>query len=117
MYSINVQLLGRNEGTLTYKGKINVKTVCWFHPTKRIASRRYGGCSATKMTSRGYLGIYIPNVPGMSGIFIHKGTSNPVWTQGCIVIPSNTMEKIWKDITPKDAKNVTVTVVDSFTSS
>ena len=115
MYEIKVERR-RNEGTLTYSnGGVSVNTSCWWDPAVKIPALTYSGCSATHMTrklnSRGELreGIYIPGVPGRSGIFIHMGT-NAGWSDGCIVIIESELLRIWNDITPHNGENVTVTV-------
>ncbi|MBE7446429.1 MAG: hypothetical protein HS132_14790 [Planctomycetia bacterium] len=55
--------------------------------------------------------IYIPNVSGFSGIFIHMG-KNSGWSDGCVVIEESGIKKIHADIKPKDGRNVTVEVTD-----
>ena len=55
--------------------------------------------------------IYLPSVPGYSGIFIHMGSSS-AWSDGCIVIAESEIKRIYNDVTPKDGHNVTVEVVD-----
>ena len=62
--------------------------------------------------------IFLPNVSGYSGIFIHHGknltnpTSLAEWSQGCIVLDEPDVLRMWGDIAPKDGQNVTVTVLD-----
>ena len=53
--------------------------------------------------------IYIANVPGYSGIFIHMGTGL-AWSDGCIVIEENDLLVIYNDIEPKNDNHVTVHV-------
>ena len=50
-------------------------------------------------------------VAGYSGIFIHMGKAPfENWSDGCIVIEEAKMIDIYNAITPKDGKNVTVTI-------
>ena len=44
-------------------------------------------------------------------IFIHEG-KNSGWSDGCIVLPRDEMMRMWNSI-EKDAKNVTVQVIDA----
>lgn len=117
VYTIKV-LRGKTKGTLTYEsGTTKVETTCWWQLDNAIPAKTYHGCSATKMAnkknSKGEKreGIYIPDTPGHSGIFIHMGTS-PSWSDGCIVIVEAELLKIWNSISPKDAANVIVVVDD-----
>jgi hypothetical protein len=108
---------GKSSSTLTYAGSISVTTTCWWDPDKKIPKGTYSGCSATtmatKMNSEGKPreAIFIPNVLGFKGIFIHKGTS-AAWSDGCVVIAEPEIKRIYNDIDPKDGKNVTVTIID-----
>jgi hypothetical protein len=117
IYKISVKR-GKREGELTYKGSINLSTKCWWDLRRKIPARTYNRCSATTMkTKRNTAGnpreaIFIPTVPGYSGIFIHMGR-NSRWSDGCIVIKENELKKIYDDIKPKDGRNVTVEVTDT----
>jgi hypothetical protein len=114
MYKIEVER-SQNEGRLHYTGTINVSTTCWWDPQRKIPAGTYANCSATYMaTKQNSAGgpreaIYIPSIPGFSGIFIHMG-NNASWSDGCIVIREPEMLRIFADINPKDGRNVTVTV-------
>ncbi len=55
--------------------------------------------------------IFIPGVVGYAGIFIHMGTG-PSWSDGCIVVEESNMLKIFRNINPKNAQNVTVSIRD-----
>ena len=116
-YTITVER-GKTSGKLEYKGSITLSTTCWWDLVNKIPANTYTGCSATKMTTkkdsegRPREAIYFPNVPGHTGIFIHKGTSS-TWSKGCIVIAECDCKKIYEDIKPKDAQNVTVLINDS----
>jgi hypothetical protein len=110
MYTIQVKR-GKATGTLTYNGSISVTTKCWWDLAKKIPAADYGGCSKTFMHTKKRRAIFIPDVPGFKGIFIHKGTSAS-WSDGCIVIDETQMLKIWNDIKPEDGRNVTVEVSD-----
>jgi hypothetical protein len=55
--------------------------------------------------------VFIPNVAGFKGIFIHMGTG-PNWSDGCVVIKEPEIKKIYNDIAPKNGKNVTVVISD-----
>jgi hypothetical protein len=84
--------------------------VCYWKKEKRIPANTYLGCSTTIMASKGYKAVFIPDVPGFEGIFIHQG-SGPNASDGCIVTAKETVEKIWNAI-PRDQKNIDVKVVD-----
>ena len=66
----------------------------------------------TKSNSKGEAreGIFIPNVRGYNGIFVHMGSS-AAWSDGCIVIEEPEMLRLWNDISPKDGRNVTIVVM------
>ena len=89
-----------------------VEATCWWDLLKVIPAGTYTGCSATIMHKKRLRGIFIPNVPGYIGIFIHVG-GGPDASDGCIVCHKAYIDKIWNDIHPKDGRNVTVTVIDS----
>lgn len=117
-YKIEIKR-GEKQGKLTYKGqKASVYTTCWWDLKKKIPAATYSDCSATTMAtkknSRGQPreAIYIPNVPGFKGIFIHMGTSS-AWSDGCIVINESELLKIYNDVAPKNGANVTVVVKDN----
>jgi hypothetical protein len=119
LYTIYVDR-GQNEGTLRFDGGgVHVSTTCWWNFAKRIPEGTYSGCSATTMaTKKNSIGkpreaVTFPCVPGFSGIFIHKGTSDPIWSDGCIVIREKELLKIYDHITPKNGRNVTVVVRDT----
>ncbi len=108
---------GKSHGLLTYKGRITVSSRCWWDAGKKIPAATYTGCSATtmakKLNSAGKPreAIFIPNVRGFKGIFIHMGTG-PNWSDGCIVIAESDVKRIYGDILEKNGKNVTVVVAD-----
>jgi len=131
-YQIDITRTGADKGVLTYSkdGEQIVETACWFDPKVRIPAKTYTGCSATYMT-RAYAtkpgggidwnkvedpswkAIFLPDEQtGHTGIFIHRGT-NANWSDGCIVIHEGDLQKIWSSITPRDGRNVTVTVTDN----
>jgi len=116
-YKITVER-GKSEGTLTYKGSIDLSTKCWWDLVKKIPSGTYPGCSATTMNKKKNSAgnpreaIYIPDVLGFSGIFIHMGKSSN-WSDGCILISESEIKKIYDDIKPKDGRNVTVEVTNA----
>ena len=109
-YTIQVKR-GKADGTLTYTGSISLSTKCWWDLVKKIPKGEYPGCSKTMMHKKKRKAIFIPDVPGFSGIFIHKGNSAN-WSDGCIVIVESEMLKIWNDIMPENGQNVTVEVSD-----
>ncbi|VAX05472.1 hypothetical protein MNBD_GAMMA26-1573 [hydrothermal vent metagenome] len=117
MYNIDVKRLVK-DGTLTYTSSTkNISTKCYWDQAKKIPADTYGGCSATTMTrkknSKGQPreAIFIPNVKGFSGIFIHMGKPPyESWSDGCIVIDEDKMLEIYDDISPKDGKNVKVVI-------
>jgi hypothetical protein len=108
---------GKSSGKLTYSGGISFTCKCWWDLAKKIPAATYAGCSATTMTtkknSKGQPreAIFIPNVKGFKGIFIHMGTS-PNWSDGCVVISEPYLLKIYNDVHPKNKANVTVAVMD-----
>ena len=84
--------------------------VCYWKKEKRIPANSYAGCSTTIMATKGYKAVFIADVPGFEGIFIHQG-SGPNASDGCIVTAKESVEKIWNAI-PRDQKNITVKIVD-----
>jgi hypothetical protein len=109
-YEITVQRK-QNDGTLKYVGDIEITTPCWWDLAKRIPAGTYTGCSATTMATKRLNAVFIPNVPGYTGIFVHQGTS-PQHSDGCIVVSPNEMRRIYADINPKNGRNVTVVISD-----
>lgn len=109
-YEIRV-VRGKTDGQLNYTGGISLSTKCWWDPVKKIPANTYTGCSATTMATKKFQAIFLPNVPGYTGIFIHKGSS-AAWSDGCIVIAESEIKKIYNDVMPKDGRNVTVIVED-----
>ncbi len=112
-YTIEVTR-GEKEGTLICKAA-KVKTKCWWDLKNKkgvIPAGTYKNCSATTMDTKKHEAVFIPNVKGWKGIFIHPG-SGPGASAGCIVIKGSEMEKLYAAIDPKDGKNVTVKVVDA----
>ena len=108
-YEIEVER-GEKTGKLSYtNGGFRITATCWWDPHKKIPDGTYSRCSATHMATKGREGIFIPNVRGYRGIFIHKGTS-AAWSDGCIVINEADLLRIWNDINPKNGQNVTVRV-------
>lgn len=116
-YNITVERR-KNDGTLSYSGASKLSTTCWWDPIKKIPAGTYAGCSATMMaTKKNSEGkpreaIYIANVPGYKGIFIHMGVGAS-WSDGCIVIAESEIKRIYADVQPKDGANVTVAVTDA----
>lgn len=112
-YTIEIKR-GEKEGTLKCSSaKVNTK--CWWdldNKKGRIPAGTYSGCSATTMASKKHNSVFIPNVKGWKGIFIHPG-SGPKASDGCVVIKSAEMDKLYDAIEPKDGKNVTVKITDS----
>jgi hypothetical protein len=117
-YSIHVLRDGKSSGLLTYEGNISLTTKCWWDPSKKIPAATYPLCSATHMTTKKNSqggpreAVFLPNVRGFTGIFVHMGTG-PDWSDGCIVIKESQMLKLFNDIQPKNGRNVAVTVEDS----
>lgn len=105
-------------GTLIFiGGGKTVSTTCYWNQQKKIPAGIYTGCSATTMArkknSKGLAreAIFIPNIPGFSGIFIHMGKPPyEKWSDGCIVIEESKVIEIYGAITPKEAKNVVVQI-------
>lgn len=57
--------------------------------------------------------IFIPDVKGFSGIFIHIGKPPYAqWSDGCVVIEESVMVEIYNKITTKNANNVKVIIAD-----
>jgi hypothetical protein len=116
-YSILVTRKKR-EGTLAYQGSIALTTKCWWDLERKVPAGKYRFCSktrmATKLSSSGDKreAIFIPDVPGYKGVFIHMGTG-PKWSDGCVVIIESDLLKIWRDIIPEDGRNITVTIKDA----
>ncbi|MCG6969147.1 MAG: DUF5675 family protein [Gammaproteobacteria bacterium] len=119
-YTINVSR-GLATGTLSFtSGQTKVNTTCYWDTNRKIPAGTYEKCSATTMShKKNSLGnpreaVYIPDVKGYSGIFIHMG-KNPFenWSDGCIVIAENEMLKLYNAISPKNSHNVKVVITDS----
>jgi hypothetical protein len=115
-YEITVRR-GKTKGTLTYSGGISVTSTCWWDLKRKIPAATYPGCSATTMNTKlnskkkPREAIFLPNVKGFKGIFIHMGTG-PDWSDGCVVIVEEDLLKIYNDIVPKNGQNVTVIISD-----
>lgn len=101
------------KGTLTFfvDGDEKLKTSCWWKADVRIPAKTYTGCSTTKMATKNYKAVYLPDSQtGRSGIFIHQG-AGPQHSDGCIVCSRAVVEKIYERV-PRDMKQLTVVVVD-----
>ena len=115
-FSIDIRR-GAFRGELSYKGSIVITTECHWRG-KRIPKGIYQNCSAERMTTSGRVGIYIPCVPGASGIFIHQA---PIyrhmpardWSKGCIVVDEYNMQRIWDNIKNNKA-SVIVRIYDDY---
>jgi hypothetical protein len=114
-YQITVYRTGPDSGKLTYEGDQvrGLVTGCWFDPHAHIPARTYPGCSATMMHTKQLPGIFIPNIPGFTGVFVHEGSS-PKDSKACIVIERDKLKKVLADIPqgPEHNDNVTVTVLN-----
>jgi hypothetical protein len=119
-YTINVSR-GLVNGTLSFtSGSTQINTTCYWDSQHKIPAGTYEKCSATTMAhKKNSLGnpreaVYIPDVKGYAGIFIHMG-KKPFknWSDGCIVIEENEMLKLYNSISPKNGHNVTVVVTDT----
>jgi hypothetical protein len=116
-YTITVKRKS-TDGDLTFSGgKIVVKAKCYWNTSKKIPAGTYTGCSATTMAnkknSKGLprVAIFIPNVKGYTGIFIHMGKPPyKNWSDVCIVIDESKIIKIYKAISPKNGRNVKVVI-------
>lgn len=117
MYQIKIDRVAK-EGTLTFNSPGTlVTTKCYWDLEKKIPAGSYPNCSATTMARKKNTAgnpreaIFIPNVPGFSGIFIHMGKPPyENWSDGCIVIDEIQMVKIYNAISPKNGHNVTVKI-------
>ncbi len=122
-FSIIVDRQGVSSGTLRYSGSFQFSCQCWWDPADEIPAATYVGCSATHLASKlnprnqPREGIFLPNVPGRTGIFIHywpgPGANIKAWSDGCALVLDADMLKIWNDIVPVNGRNVTVTVKSS----
>jgi hypothetical protein len=93
----------------------NFPTKCWWDPKKKIPAGTYAGCSTTRMSKKNDTGgtgkrhgVFIPDVPGYKGIFIHEGKS-AAWSDGCIVCARARVVQIYEAV-PLNGKNITVVV-------
>lgn len=117
MYKISVTRVNRT-GTLMFSGKgKTVSATCYWNQQKKIPAGTYVGCSATTMArkknSKGQPreAVFIPNIPGFSGIFIHMGKPPyENWSDGCLVVEESKVIEIFNAINPKDGKNVVVEI-------
>lgn len=83
----------------------------WEDSSNLIPARRYTGCSATTMSTKGFKAIFIPDEQtGKNGIFVHQGSSSS-HSDGCIVCDRSVVEFIY-DRVPKNARNITIELVD-----
>jgi len=100
------------QGTVTYTEDEEevFSTQCWWAEDKRIPAGEYGGCSFTRGASDKWDGVFMPNVPGFDGIFLHQGGS-PNDSDGCIVFPDEFIQQIGER-TGRDGQNITVIVTD-----
>ncbi len=116
-YTITIKRLAK-DGALTFTGGGKTITAkCYWNAKKKIPAGTYSGCSATTMSrkknSKGMPreAIFIPNVKGFSGIFIHMGkVPYELWSDGCIVIDEPKIIEIYNAITPKDGRNVKIVI-------
>lgn len=115
MFKIDV-VRGKTQGKVKFvHGGLSINTTCYWDLLKKIPAGTYTGCSKTRMTTKTNSNgkpreaIYIPNVSGYSGIFIHMGSS-AAWSDGCIVISEVEMLKLYQAISPDNGQNVTVRV-------
>lgn len=117
MYQITVKR-AKSSGTLTFSGAgKTISTSCYWDPLKKIPAGTYSGCSATTMANKKNSAgkpreaVFIANVPGFSGIFIHMGKPPYTsWSDGCIVIEESKIIDIYNAISPKDGRNVKVVI-------
>ena len=113
----------KGKGTLSYKGTFQATYDVWWDPSDTIPAGKYTGCSKTYMASaknskgKKREGIFIPKVKGYKGIFVHywpgEGANLKVWSDGCSLVTEDNMLKMWNDITPSDAGNVIVEIIDA----
>ncbi len=116
-YTITINRKAR-DGDLTFAGGgKTITTTCYWNTAKKIPAATYPNCSATTMTrkknSRGLPreAVFIPDVKGFSGIFIHMGKMPYAeWSDGCIVIDESEMIQIYNTIKPKNGHNVQVII-------
>jgi hypothetical protein len=121
-YTITVErpVAPGHKGTLTFEepgaDASKFSTACYWDPDQRIPAGTYTGCSLTMMASKKRDGVFIPNVAGFTGIFIHKGEhleslkSVKIWSDACILLEPEVMKKVVARIDPRDGRNVTVIV-------
>jgi hypothetical protein len=117
-YKITVKR-SEKDGTLVFNSPNKIiRAKCYWNQSKKIPARTYPNCSATtmarKLNSKGKPreAIFLPSVPGFSGIFIHMGKAPfEKWSDGCIVIEENKIIEIYNTINPKDAHNVSVSIL------
>lgn len=118
-YTITVKR-GVKDGDLTFTGAgKTITTKCYWNTQKKIPAGIYANCSATTMSlkknSKGKPreAIFIPNITGYSGIFIHMGkVPYEKWSDGCIVIDEPKIIEIYSAIIPKNGHNVKVIISD-----
>ena len=109
-YEITIRRGSGTTGRLSCPAVGVSEIACFWKKDKRIPVGTYKGCSTTKMDSKQKHAIFIPDVVGFKGIFIHKG-KGPGSSDGCIIVPEEVIEKMWAAI-PADQKNITVKVFD-----
>jgi hypothetical protein len=122
-YLISVVRTKTDRGVLTFtKPDGTAKAYeCAWDPPDKIPAGSFPGGSATWMNSaKNSKGgkreaIFLPNVPGRTGIFIHywPGKNLKVWSDGCILLLEPDLLEIWNAISPVNGRNVDITVSDS----
>ncbi len=101
--------LAKKGGTLTFRvnGKEKFSTQFW--ERFPIPAGTFTG-SGEVMAKKKRNAIYLLNVPGRKGIFIHKGT-DPSWSDGCLVLADKFVQQMFKAVSPSK-KNVSIVVRD-----
>jgi len=95
--TITITMSGSTSGTLRFPAA-GINETCWFASDTPVSRGSYTGQAtymATKTDSRtggARKGIYM-----FGNIFIHEG-SDPTWSQGCIVISYDSMQRLWNYI-------------------
>ncbi|MEL6750349.1 MAG: L,D-transpeptidase family protein, partial [Pseudomonadota bacterium] len=116
-YAITIKRKASNGGLTFTGGGKTITTTCYSNTSKKIPAATYLNYSTTTMTgkknSKGLPreAIFIPDVKGFSGIFIHTGKMlYAKWSDGCIVIDESKMIQIYNTIKPKSGHNVQVII-------
>ena len=114
-HEITIHRTQVGKGRLKYSNGTSIEADCWWDSSEPIPGKVYRACSATHMASKKNSAgqpreaIFIPQVPGRQGIFIHywsgESANLSAWSDGCIVVREHVIKKIWHQIKKQSGLN------------